>query len=239
MYFDTRAEPAGFNRQLRERVAQVHLRVHRRQRVLARRRQHLEERAVPIVVAIGDRRTPTSIRPQPRLTRAASSDARLQPRSWRRDAMRPYQSPACAARPADDDRTRRLESATRARTNRRAVAMVTSTGRSSETACCRRLRLSRGDRDTGSQIAAHSALLLFASTTPSPTCTFGIDRFVDSSKPPCVGTKAAAVTCQCGAIEIETRAVKAALIERPLEVADQPRMQPLVLQLLRARRWAT
>ena len=66
MYFDTRAEPAGFNPRLQERVAEVHLRVHRRQRVLPRRGQHLEERAVPVVARIRVAGRPQVAAAQPR-----------------------------------------------------------------------------------------------------------------------------------------------------------------------------
>ena len=77
---------------------------------------------------------------------------------------------------------------------------------------------------------------------PAPICTFGIERFVDSSKPPCVGTNAAAVKCQAAAIDIDPRAVESALVERPLEVADQSRIEPFSRQTIDAglirRSWA-
>src|SRR5688572_7643405 len=66
MYFDTRVEPAGFNHRLRERVAQIHLRISRRQRVLPRRWQHLEERVVAVVVPRTVARRPEVAGAQPR-----------------------------------------------------------------------------------------------------------------------------------------------------------------------------
>ena len=114
-----RLKPAGFNRQLRERVAEVHLRVDRRQRVLPRRGQHLEERAVAIVLAVAIAGRPQVAGAQPR-----PYGARVQ--RWpgfERDAAGAMRAavPVAGLRrdPGDEIELAGSPSATRARTSRR------------------------------------------------------------------------------------------------------------------------
>ena len=132
MYFDTRAKPAGFNRQLRERVAEVHLRVDRRQRVFPRRWQHLEEGAVAIVVAVAVAGRPQVARAQPRPVRRARP---AMPR-FDRDAGGAMRAAVPVAGlqlpPRRRDRTRRSAVGNTRAYEPPTVAIVTSTGRSNE-----------------------------------------------------------------------------------------------------------
>ena len=156
MYFDTRAEPCEVQRSVaRTASLQVHLRIDRRQRVLPRRRQHLEEGAVAIVVPIAHRRTPTGTRPAataepnacvqrcPHFARHAAGTMRLSvPVAGLRRAPR---------RP---DRARRVRVGDTRAYEPPIVAIVTSTGRSIEPRVVDDRGSHRVDRDRRSRTAA-------------------------------------------------------------------------------------
>ena len=154
-------------------------------------------------------------------------------RRWRRDAIAAIPVAGLHRAPRRRDRARRAAVAPRAHTIRRTSPMVTSTGRSSENVLSTTALLAAAIAIADSRRPATRSV----AALPRERARRDLDlrhrqvrRLFEAALR---RHERRAVEVPVRPIEVESRAVEAALVVRPLEVADQPRVQPLGLQSLK------